>query len=68
MAKSILVAAPEQFDFKRPDEWLRWKHRFEQFLCASGLDKESDERKTSTLLYCLGPDADDVLRPHQTRL
>ena len=61
MANSIPVATPEQFDFKRPDEWLRWKRRFEQFLCASGLDKESDERKVSTLLYCLGPDADDVL-------
>ena len=34
---------------------------FEQFLSASGLDKESDKRKVSTLLYCLGPDADDVL-------
>ena len=61
MANSIPVATPEQFDFKRPDEWLRWKRRFEQFLSASGLDKESDERKVSTLLYCLGPDADDVL-------
>ena len=61
VADSIPVATPEQFDFKRPDEWLRWKRRFEQFLCASGLDKESDERKVSTLLYCLGPDADDVL-------
>ena len=61
MANSIPVAPPEQFDFKRPDEWLRWKRRFEQFLCASGLDKEGDERKIGTLLYCLGPDADDVL-------
>ena len=61
MARSIPVAAPEQFDFKRADEWLRWKRRFEQFLCASGLDKESDERKTSTFLYCLSPDADDIL-------
>ena len=34
---------------------------FEQFLSASRLDKESDERKVSTLLNCLGPDADDVL-------
>ena len=25
------------------------------------MDKESDERKASTLLYCLGPEADDVL-------
>lgn len=61
MTNPIPIATPEQFDFKRPDQWLRWKRRFEQFLSASGLDKESDERRTSTLLYCLGPDADDVL-------
>ena len=61
MANPIPVGTLEQFDFKRPDQWLRWKRRFEQFLSASGLDKESDERKVSALLYCLGPDADDVL-------
>ena len=61
MANSIPVATPEQFNFKRSDQWLRWKRRFEQFLSASRLDKESNERKASTLFYCLGPDADDVL-------
>ena len=61
MAPPIPVATPEQFDFKRPHQWLRWKCRFELFLSASRLDQESNERKVSTLLYCLGPDADDVL-------
>ena len=61
MANSIPIATPEQFDFQKPDEWPRWKRRIEQFLSASGLDKESNKRKVSTLLYCLGPDADDVL-------
>ena len=61
MANPIPVATLEQFDFKRPDRWLRWKCQFEQFLSASGLDEECDERTINTLLYCLGPDADDVL-------
>ena len=61
MANSILIATLEQFNFKKPDEWPRWKRRFERFLSASGLDKESDERKASMLLYCLRPDANDVL-------
>ena len=51
---SVPLRPPEKFDFKRPDEWVRWKRRFEQFLSASGLDKEDDARKISTLLYCLG--------------
>ena len=53
--------APEQFAFAQPDNWPKWKKRFEHYWAASGLDKESDERQVSTLLYCLGNSADDVL-------
>ena len=28
---SIRLAPPEPFDFSKPDEWPRWKRRFEQF-------------------------------------
>ena len=52
---------PEQFDFKRPNEWLRWKKRFEQFRIASGLKGDTAERQISTLLYCLGEEAEAVL-------
>ena len=38
--------------FKKPDGWPKWHRRFEQFLNASGLEKESDTRRISTLLYC----------------
>ena len=49
------------FCFAKPDEWPKWKQRFEQFRVASGLSDKSDERQASTLLYCLGADAEDVL-------
>ena len=52
---------PEQFDFKNPDEWPKWKRWFEQYLAASGLDSEGDNRKVSTLLYCMGEEGDAVL-------
>ena len=52
---------PTPFCFNKLDEWSRWKRRFEQFRIASGLSKKSDERQASTLLYCLGLDAEDVL-------
>ena len=58
---TIPIAPPEKFDFKKPDEWLKWKRRFEQFLSASGLDQEDETRQVSTLLYCLGEEAHDVL-------
>ena len=35
--------------------------RFEQFRTASGLADEGDARQVSTLLYCMGQEADDVL-------
>ena len=60
-ARTVPIAPPEKFDFKRPDEWLKWRRRFDQFLSASGLDKEEESRRVSTLLYCLGDDAEDVL-------
>ena len=59
---SIQLKPPEPFNFAKPDEWPRWKSRFEQFRSASGLSEEDDKRQVSTLLYCLGQDADDVLR------
>ena len=43
------------------DKWPRWQCRFEQFHMASGLSKEDQEKQVSTLLYCLGEEADDVL-------
>ena len=58
MASTITL---RPFDFKKPDEWTKWKRRFGQFMSASGLDKEDEVRQVSTLLYCLGEEAEDVL-------
>ena len=58
---ALQLKVPEPFDFKKPEEWPRWKKRFEQFRITSGLGEESDQRQVSTLLYCLGEEADDVL-------
>ena len=58
---SLRLDVPEQFDFRSPDDWPRWKNRFEQFCLASGLASESEARQISTLLYCLGEDSEDVL-------
>ena len=57
----VQLQPPERFNFKHPDEWPRWKRRFMQFLTASALIKEDEERQVSTLMYCLGDEGDDVL-------
>ena len=61
IASTITLSPPPSFDFKRPDEWTKWKRRFEQFMSASGLDKEDDARKISTFLYCIGDEVEDIL-------
>jgi hypothetical protein len=61
MATSISLKPPNAFNFRSPDEWPKWCKRFEQFRTASGLSKEDEVRQVSTLLYCLGEEAEDVL-------
>ena len=55
---NLRLSPPDCFHFKKPDEWYYWKCRFEQFRLASSLSSEDDERQISTLLYCLGQDAE----------
>ena len=52
---------PALFCFSKPDVWPKWKRRFEQYRMASRLSVKDDEIQASTLLCCLGDDADDVL-------
>ena len=58
---SVRLQPVSPFNFKTPDEWPRWKWRFEQFRLVSGLAGESDDRQVSTLLYCIGKEAEDIL-------
>ena len=57
----LSIEPPKSFNFSNPDDWPRWKKCFQQFREASGLSTESQTCQVSTLLYCLGEDADDVL-------
>ncbi len=52
---------PEPFNFHNPDDWPRWKCRFEQFRKASSLTADSAKKQVNTLLYCMGEEAEAVL-------
>ncbi|XP_064622558.1 uncharacterized protein LOC135484804 [Lineus longissimus] len=54
------VQPPEKFNFK-PDDWPKWKRRFNRFREASGLSTKSQENQVNTLIYCMGDEADDIL-------
>ena len=51
----------DPLDFKNPEDWPRWKQRFEQFRVASGLVDQDTKKQVSTLLYCLREQAETVL-------
>ena len=58
---NVSFQPPPPFHFSSPDERPKWRRRFEQFRVVSGLRKEDEETQVSTLLHCLGDDADNVL-------
>ena len=57
----LRLEPPEPFNFRAPDDWPRWKRRFEHFRIASGLQGRNQVQQVSTLLYCLGEEAEGVL-------
>ena len=61
MAQRIQLQPPETFNFRTPDDWPRWLQRFDQFRVASGLADAAQAQQVSTLLYCLGEEAESVL-------
>ncbi|CAK6972033.1 uncharacterized protein K02A2.6-like [Scomber scombrus] len=56
------IQPPEPFDFSKPQEWTKWIQRFERFHQAGNLSASSEENQLNTLIYCMGDEADDVLR------
>ena len=39
---------PDNFNFKQPDNWIKWKKQFEPFCHAAGLVKDDEARQVST--------------------
>ena len=58
---SINFRTLASFNFSNPEEWRKWKTRFEQFRLTPGLSNESEEQKVSSLMYCMREDAEEVL-------
>lgn len=52
---------PEQFDFAHPEQWPRWIKRFLRYRAATNLSEKDGETQISTLIYCMGDRAEDIL-------
>lgn len=55
------VFPPGQFDFCRPNNWLKWIRCFECFRHALGLKEKDEETQVPTLIYTMGDEADNIL-------
>jgi len=58
--KPDILSPPAAFSFDAKD-WLRWSKHFKRKHIASGLSKEGDEVQVDSLIYIMGPEAEDVL-------
>lgn len=59
---TFTIQPPEPFDFTKPQDWERWIRRFERFRLASNLHISSEANQVNALIYCMGDEADDILR------
>ena len=48
----IKLEPPGPFNFAKPDEWPRWKRRFEQFRSASKLSAQIEKEALATTWVC----------------
>ena len=62
----LRLEPPAPFNFRTPDDWPRWRQRFEQFRVASGLSGDKAVKQVNTLLYCIGEEAEGVLTSTNT--
>ncbi|UYV73517.1 hypothetical protein LAZ67_10003914 [Cordylochernes scorpioides] len=55
-------AVKETFDFSTPNEWPKWRKRFERYLVVSGMKKKEEADKIDLFMYLMGDRADDIFR------
>ena len=51
---------PQNYNFERPAEWPEWKQRFGRYRVATKLNKETEEVQVNTLIYSMGPHAENI--------
>ncbi|UYV79065.1 hypothetical protein LAZ67_17000981, partial [Cordylochernes scorpioides] len=54
------IQPPETFDFSTPNEWPKWRKRFERYLVVSGMKKKEEADKIDLFMYLMGDCADDI--------
>ena len=58
------VPVTPNFNFRQLEEWSKWLCRFKRFRQPSDLDKKTDEKQVSALIYTMGDEADNILKSY----
>ncbi|XP_077547676.1 uncharacterized protein LOC144159892 [Haemaphysalis longicornis] len=53
------ISPPEPFTFL-PEHWTTWKRRWERFRTASGLNGKPEDAQVNSLVYLMGPKAEEI--------
>ena len=53
---------PDPFTFEEPSKWPEWKERFMRFRSVSKQKNEDGEVQVSTLIYCMGRQAENIFK------
>ncbi|UYV66964.1 K02A2.6-like [Cordylochernes scorpioides] len=61
MANYMQIAAPEGFNFGKPNEWPIWFKIFQRYRIASGLSEKSENEQVNALVYIMGDKAEEIL-------
>ena len=55
-----LFKPPQQFNFREPQGWPKWRSQFQCFQTANELTDKSGEVQVSSLIYSMGPEAEKI--------
>ena len=53
---------PKALNFSRPGQWPKWKTRLQRFRIATKLDKEDENVQVASLIYSMGPEAENLFK------
>ncbi|UYV83983.1 K02A2.6-like [Cordylochernes scorpioides] len=56
------IQPPETFEFSTPNEWPKWRKRFERYLVVSGMKKKEEADKIDLFMYLMADRTDDIFR------
>ncbi len=56
----VKFAPSPNFTFDRPQDWAKWHQRFTRYRIATKLTEEDGEVQVSTLIYAMGPEAENI--------